>query len=247
MWLLRRRRGGGPTCCYGMHVMKRYLLTLALAFAALTPARALPLLQLDASGGLYDTSTETTVATSNNFTLFAMLNGLTQNGGNYFVSAALFPAPSTAGGNYGSFVFDGQTINATADMVYGSPSQLPAHGIYPTWYKEFAFTFDPNQKFTNYNVQNVVGTHAGVTANSSGTSLYADFTVDVSGLAAGTTLVFDLYTYGASGTGKVKFAPFSHNAGSGEGGNQVPDGGTTLMLLGAALAGLAASRRAVRL
>jgi hypothetical protein len=228
--------------------MKRYFLIFALAFAALVPARALPLLQLDASGGLYDNSTETTVATTTNFTLFAMLNGLTQNGGNYFVSAALFPAPSTVGGDYGSFVFNGQTINATADMVYGSPSQLPAHGIYPTWYKEFAFTFDPTQKFTNYNVQNVVGTHAGVTDNASGNSLYMDFIVDVSGLAAGTTLVFDLYTYGASGTGKVKFAPFSHNAGSGEGGgNLVPDGGMTLILLGTALAGLALFRRSVRM
>jgi hypothetical protein len=204
-------------------------------------------LQLDASGGLYDNSTETTVATSPTFTLYAMLNSLTPHGGNYFISAALFPAPSTVGGNYGSFVFDGQTVNATADMVYGSPTNLPAHGIFPTWYKEFSFTFNPTKKFNNYNVEDVAGIHAGVTPSSSGKALYEDFTIDVSGLAAGTTLVFDLYTYGASGTGKVKFAPFSHNAGSGGGGgNLVPDGGTTLMLLGAALAGLAAFRRRAR-
>lgn len=227
--------------------MKRFLLALVLAAAAILPARALPLLQLDASTGVYDNSTQTTVATASNFTLYAMLKGLTQNGGNYYISAALFPAPDTLGGDYGSFVFDGQTVNATADLIYGTPSQLPPHGIYPTWYKEFAFTFDPNQKFTNYNVQDVVGTHTGVTANSSGNALYMDFIVDVSGLAAGTTLVFDLYTYGASGTSNVKFAPFSHNAGSGGGGgNLVPDGGTTLILLGAALAGLAVFHRRVR-
>lgn len=222
--------------------MKKHALIFLLVAAALVPARALPLLQLDVSGGVYDSSTETTVSTSTNFTLYALLNSLSPHGGNYFISAALFPAPSSAGGNFGSFVFNGTTINATADMSYGTPTNLPAHGIYPTWYEEFAFTFNPANKTTNYNVQNVVGVHTGPAANSSGNSLYMPFLVDVSGLTPGTSVVFDLYTYGATGTGKVKFAPFSHNAGSG-GGSNVPDGASTLVLAGVAMLGLVAFRR----
>jgi hypothetical protein len=61
------------------------------------------------------------------------------------------------------------------------------------------------------------------------------FDVDISGLVAGTSLWYDLVEVNLSGR-VVGFAPFSHVDQST--GSSVPDGGTTVLLLGAALSGL---------
>lgn len=229
-------------------------LLFLLLVACAVPVRALPLLQLDVSQGFYSEPTESTVATTNAFTLYALLDS-TNTSGTYYISAAIQPAPAGAA-DLGSFVFNGQTVHATADMTWGSPALLPGHGVYPTWYKEFAFNFQSTLKTTNYNVQDVTGPHTGPLASATGTSLYRAFDVDLSGLTNGTTLVFDLYSYDVpttttTGSGKAKkvkattgfaFAPFSHNA---EGTsttttNNVPEAGTTaaFLLLGAAATAL---------
>lgn len=215
--------------------MKRIVQLLLLASALPAVAWAIPNLQLDASPAVYDTSTQSSVATAEQFTLFALMHGLDVNQ-TYHLAAGVAAPPSSSSMNLGSFVFGSQTIDVTADMTWGSPPDMPAHGVYPTWYKVFDFDFVGAAKTTNYNVEDVVGVHTGPVANPSGNAWFVPFEVDVSGLVAGTALVFDLYTYDTSGK-KVKFvkAPFSHNGESS--GNQVPDGGATVALLGLALLG----------
>jgi hypothetical protein len=69
--------------------------------------------------------------------------------------------------------------------------------------------------------------------------------VDMTGIADGYTVHFDLYTYGEKGGKRISitdFAPFSHDA-EGGGGTSVPDGGATAALLGIGVLGLAAVRR----
>ena len=122
----------------------------ALAVLGCVPfeANAVPVLQLDIAGGSYDNGTETIVTSSDTFTLYALLKPSTYNtlSDSYYISAALTPQVSTSA-TLGSFVFNGATINATSDMFYGVPpleailasdkGDLPTHGVFPTYYKEF--------------------------------------------------------------------------------------------------------------
>jgi hypothetical protein len=110
-----------------------------------------------------------------------------------------------------------------------------SHGVYPTYYSTFQFNWNPANTFDNYDVSEVAGNHTGPTLDSSGKSLYMGFDVDISGLVAGTSLWYDLVEVNPSGR-VVGFAPFSHADQST--GSSVPDGGTTVLLLGAALSGL---------
>ncbi|RXK55325.1 hypothetical protein ESB00_05350 [Oleiharenicola lentus] len=213
---------------------KPFIALVAAATVFGTTAYGIPTLQLDASNAAYDAATETTLASSPEFTLFALFNGLTPSG-TYYISAALTPA--TPSGNYGSFKFNGTTVNVTSDMSWGTPTLLPSHDIFPTYYKEFAFTFstsDNSNRFTNYDVQSVVGEHTGPIQSNTGNSRFAAFSIDLSGLAPETGIHFDLYNYSTKQNGelKIKFAPFSHDAG---GNNLVPDGGNTALLIGLGL------------
>ena len=224
--------------------MKRLAQCLLIVAGLQTGASALPLLQLDASPGYYvGGANESTIAADPEFTLFAMYAGLNPTG-TFYISAAVAGTLPNSPVDLGSFTFGGQVIDVSADMTWGSPSLMPPHGVYPTWYKEFAFTFDGASKMNNYNVEDVAGLHTGPVAQLiGGTGLFVPFEVDVSGLAEGTTLIFDLYTYTGSGSKlKIKKAPFSHNA---EGSNppSVPDGAATAALLGLGLLGLEAGRR----
>lgn len=221
---------------------------VALSGAMMSPAYALPALQLDIAGGTY--VSETTVAGGNVFDLYALLtpnnfNPLTDT---YFISAAVSPSVSS-NSTLGSFVFNGATVNATGDMVYGTPPldatypDIPGHSGFPTYYKEFApFNFSSLNKAIAYDVEDVSGTHNGPTSDSNGTMYYMKFTVDTSGLADGYVIHFDLYNENIKNNGNkdVKFAPFSHDAESGS--HQVPEPGT-LLLLGSGLLGLAGFAR----
>jgi hypothetical protein len=112
-------------------------------------AEAIPILQLDMKGGVYDPVTETVVAPGGTFTVYAILTpphnatpaqvtALLNT--TYFLSAALSPKTTPPGGSLGSFKFGlpgtnstctestsgtpgpcPQTINATTDMAYGVP------------------------------------------------------------------------------------------------------------------------------
>lgn len=243
---------------------------ISIAFCSLivlttASVRALPTLQLDIANGKYSWTDETTYATTPQFTLRALLNGATELSGGtgfYYISAAIQPmlSQSTPPPDVGTFKING-TVFSTAGLSYGKPpvdvsdtgsGNLAPHGEFPTYYAEVSFNFDLSHTVGAYNTQD--GTSAP------GVLYYHDFSVDVSGLMTGYSIHFDLYdeqVKKATGGGKTKslvttttytiddFAPFSHDAQSGPTDGHVPDGGTTVILLGVALTSLAAIRRLV--
>lgn len=203
----------------------------------------LPLLQLDIVNGIYDTTEQSTVATADAFTLRALLKPNTTTIPNYFISVAISPGQALVHPtpNFGTFVFAGTTFDSS-DLVYGTPPTDPAitnelspHGIFPTYYLEFAFNFGANT-IAAYNVQ--------TDASASGNLYYKDFAVDTTGLLAGYQLHFDLYDDAPALTGR-HFAPYSHDASSRikSGGYSVSENHATLILFGIGLIGLAVSSR----
>lgn len=229
-----------------------------LALAGASSLWAVPTLQLDILGGVYNTTTETTVATSPSFTLRALdMNGSSTSAptATYFISAAIEPLLSSSSSvpNFGSVVINGTTYSSTVNSSswhWGSPplnvpdsssgtgpGNLASHGEFPTWYLELAFTFDNSHKVSAYNTAD----HT----SALGSLWYHDFSVNVIGLLPQYTVHFDLYDEAVKkGVYTVDdFAPFSHDAESGGGGNQVPDSGATLVLLGLSFVLLAVVRK----
>ena len=177
------------------------LLGLLFAFCA-ESVWAVPSLQLDISGGTYNSTTQTVAANSNPFTLYAYLipdqNALLTD--TYYISAALLPQTSSSA-SLGSFVFASQTIQVTQNMVYGvppieadvtsDPHDLPQHGVFPTYFTQFSFQFDASHLATAYDTEANPG--SSPTPNPKGTMYYAGFTVDTSLLDSNYTIHFDLY------------------------------------------------------
>lgn len=229
--------------------MKNRLSQLLLA-SVLIPASslwALPVLQLDILGGTYNTTTETTVAGSDEFTVRALFKG-TLTGDTYYISAAISPGlvESSPVPSFGTVVIDGTTYLPT-DFNYGTPpvdvmddepGNLQPHSIFPTYYLEMAFTFDNLHTVGAYNVQ--------TDATSPGILYYHDFTVSVAGLSEAYVLHFDLYHEGVKRGvyGVDYFAPFSKDAESGHYPPVlVPDQGSVLAFLGLGLILVALQRR----
>ena len=208
-------------------------------------ATAVPSLQLDISGGSYDTSSEDVVTTARTFTLYALAD-LYKNNGNpnfatnqtFYISIA-FPgvAESAPDPDFGSFtVASGGSSLTLSALDFGQPANLgSSHGIFPAYYYEFAFTTFPEVS-GSYNVEDNPG------GPPTGTGLnYRAFDFDMTGLASGVSAHFDLYTDGQP------FAPYSHDASASYAPppiqTRVPDGGTTVALLGFAILGLGGTRR----
>ena len=232
--------------------LKRTALAMSVALMTV-PAWAVPALQLDIQGGTYDGSTQSILASSNSFSLYAYgLVGTASLTDTYFLSVSLLGI-AEPGGNYGSLTVNGNTINATGDMSYGTPpldsiaaewdpGDLSPHGIFPAYFKELGFKFSAADKSGQYNTQDDAG--SGPTA---GTAMYYKrFDFDVSGLTPGLSVHFDLYNETFSKGLELdvnKFAPFSHDAEA-HVTTPVPEPETYAMLLaGLGLMGLVARRR----
>lgn len=200
-------------------------------------ATAIPMLQLDIAGGVYDPVSQTVETSNPKFDLVALLNldskaknqgytlgGITssttvthpnttttvKNGSTttttkitevdtivektvgYYISAALLPSTS-AGGDFGSFTFDGQNVLVTSGMSYGTPGSLPPHEVFPTYYKVFgSFTF-PNVTVPVYDVAAKNNSLDDSSDDSSGVLYEKVFNVDLTGLEIGRTMHFDLF------------------------------------------------------
>jgi len=212
--------------------MNKLILSIASAVALTSPTWAIPTLQLDITGGVYDPVTETTIATTNPFTLVALYDTAHPDSTtSFFISASIIPMTSDPT-SFGSFTIDGVKYGGGGPGVlnYGTPPvdtafpSLPPHGIFPTIYAEVPFSFDPANTTPGYN------TADGTT--SPDTLLFQHFNINVAGLLPGVVVHFDLYDeiikdHPADAT-DTDFAPFSHDAQSLD-APPVPDGGTTVL------------------
>ncbi|HKQ36526.1 MAG TPA: choice-of-anchor N protein [Verrucomicrobiae bacterium] len=230
--------------------MRRFIILLGLGLSLTSSVIGVPVLSLDVGGGTYDSGSQTIIATSDPFTLYALFN--TQQGkvsGTYYIAAAIVPKtqnpPLT---DFGSFKVNGVTYSS-ANMAYGNPPasitekslDLQSHGIYDTHYVEIGFTFDTSRRADLYNSAENPG---GPDADPTGAMIFEDFDVDVSGLAAGYQVHFDLYNLGRDKRGNTmvkEFAPFSKDAQSGP--LSVADTSSTMILLGMAMLGIEGLRR----
>lgn len=231
--------------------LKTLVAGLSIAFA--TAAQAVPQLQLDILNGTYDSTTQTVIAGSNPFKLYAYLtpkgnpttaeiNALLAD--TYYLSMAVVPQTGPTGASLGSFTYNSSTINVTADMTYGTPpletvmtqlsdpGDLGSHSIYETFYAQRSFQFVAGQQSLPYDTQTSTG--QGPQAGSG--MYYMSFDIDVTNLTAGTAIHFDLYSSAVvtcnnnpncvPGDVDVNdFAPFSHDAQSGSSSSSTGGGG----------------------
>lgn len=232
-------------------------MAVAISALGLSKSFAIPTLQLDIANGTYDHDTDTIISPGTVFTLYAFLIPNSKNplSDTYYISAAVAPKVGPLDSNLGSFQFNGTTVNATADMTYGVPpledivalqgwdtgaGDLPTHGIFPTYFSQFEFSFSNTNHISPYNTQDRA--ISGNPIPSTGTGMYyAKFTVDTSGLDSEYVIHFDLYNTELLRNGDIdvtQFAPFSHDAQS----TRVPEP-HTILLLGIGFLGLWVCRK----
>jgi hypothetical protein len=226
------------------------------------PAHAVPTLQLGILGGSYDSTTETIVSSGPSFALYAFLQANSSNtiSDTYYLSMAVTPSISSST-SLGSFTYNLNTVNVTADMTYGTPpidalssssepGDLPTHSMFPTYFKEVGFSFSSGSGSQSavFNTQDNPSW-----GPQSGSGMYYQlFNIDTSNLGSSHQIHFDLYNTklcsnangqcgGTTDTDITQFAPFSHDAQS---AMPIPEPETYAMLLaGLGLMGFVARRR----
>jgi hypothetical protein len=207
--------------------MSRLPVVIALVLAAATvssprAAFATPYspLQLDVSGGTYDTASQTTVAATNTFALYAYLTPPPGTStadmadllsDDYYIAAALATKAGTEQ-DRGSVSFNSNIVNATVDMVYANPpfepssaasetsSDLVRSEMYNTYFKEFSFKFSSNlscggtSQCTKADGVTSLASLSQPGPYNAGTKLYfMAFDVDPSALNPDYRVHFDLY------------------------------------------------------
>jgi len=232
------------------------LLAAGIVAASVVQSQAVPILQLYIEGATYDTASETWVAdfSSGDTIRLWTIGNVAGDGGKgtiYDVKLAIayssgdnpniMITESTTGGYNGfidpsvanTAVFN-KTVTDGSLPKLGDGSSLPDHGVYGA-----------GTSWTEYGLGDFSKSDAkgGDFINALPSPPASGYDINVYEITiTGTDFVhFDLYDHYLSNSGmaKYKFAPFSHDA---EGG-RVPDGGSTLALLGLALVGVGVAFR----
>jgi len=239
----------------------KYLAGLAVSVVTLS-VQAVPSLQLDIIGGVYDNSDETIVTSANQFSLVAYGGGSKFDlYDDYYISIALTPQIGPDLVDFGSFSFAGNTYDMYS-MVYGTPpientdflqphdgGDLGQHGVFPTLYAEYQFNFSSLQTRDEVNTQDESGTDP--TSNPGSDLFYMLFNVDISNLLAGFDLHFDLYNSSVKRGTDIDvddFAPFSKDAATRDRTvAEVPEPAPLMLLgLGMLVLALVSRRRMVK-
>ncbi len=209
--------------------MRKNLLLFALAALLLSSsAYAVPDLQLFIAGASYDNATETWVTHTNTFDLYVI--GANQAMSNVQVSMALNLPHSTNPNGLASIGINGTPHGS---WIYGTPSLLPPHDIFPAWYSTF--------NAGHFGLVGRVGDAAppdnydpstmGYLSHGHTWGQFKHYSITMSGIDY---VHFDSYYYingnrRDCGHTRIRFAPFSHDA-EGGGNNTVPEPSSLALL-----------------
>ena len=153
----------------------------------------------------------------------------------------------------GSIVFDGETIEISEDMTYGTPPAgsvevLPPHSVFDTFYIEYAVndpdwiditSWDPADIDETFNIQPGEWVDGNI-YEADKDIFYIPFLVDARLLDEEYQVHFDIYYLD---DGELVFDPFSHDVQTiGGGVAEVPEP-SSLLLFGIGMVGLAGVRR----